>query len=156
MEPLIFLDIDGVLNNYPGLVKLRARQVGAHDIDDSEDMFPEHVERLNRIIQETGALVVLSSSWRRMFPLVTIVSFLERRGFRGRIIGKTPTSLSGYRGEEINRWLAENTSGGVPPRFVILDDGSDMEPHQDRLVQTDMDLGLTEEDAARAISLLKE
>jgi hypothetical protein len=54
MAKIIFLDIDGVLN------------AGSQD---EPFILPECAQRLNRIIQETGAGVVLSSAWRQLILL---------------------------------------------------------------------------------------
>lgn len=50
-RPLVFLDIDGVLN----------RCVWAKQIRLEEDL----VERLKKLIDETGAEIVLTTWWRR-------------------------------------------------------------------------------------------
>ena len=51
--PLIFLDVDGVLNS--------------HDFNHaakSNTLHRDKVDRLNRVIASTGARLVLSSAWR--------------------------------------------------------------------------------------------
>ena len=58
------------------------------------------------------------------------------------------------RGLEIQKWLDDNPQGENVV-FVILDDDSDMEHLMDRLVQTDHEFGLTQEDAGKAILMLK-
>jgi hypothetical protein len=65
MAKIIFLDIDGVLNA---------------GCDDEPFIFSECAQRLNRIIQETGAQVVLSSAWRkpRAYGSVTLGSCRDR------------------------------------------------------------------------------
>ena len=52
----IFLDIDGVLNSYEFLISDRSRC--CHTLDESR------VKLLAEIVHETGAAIVLSSSWR--------------------------------------------------------------------------------------------
>jgi predicted mannosyl-3-phosphoglycerate phosphatase (HAD superfamily) len=49
---IIFLDIDGVLNNY-------------NTLGEGLNWESNAVKILKRIIKETGAKVVLSSTWRR-------------------------------------------------------------------------------------------
>lgn len=51
---LVFLDIDGVLNNESFLLK----SGGAEAFD------PDNVKLLNKLIKETNASVVISSAWR--------------------------------------------------------------------------------------------
>ncbi len=60
LEPVIFLDIDGVLTSF-----------AAH-----EQLARACVARLNRLFQASGAIVVLTSSWRERFPLARIQSLL--------------------------------------------------------------------------------
>ena len=67
------------------------------------------------------------------------------------LIDKTPFVLSDHRGREIDLWLQKNPS---VESFVILDDDDDVDPHKSRLVQTDGEKGMNEEDADKAISLL--
>jgi hypothetical protein len=59
---IIFLDFDGVLNN-PGCYEIAS---GSHTPPDQSC-----VDALNRIISETGASIVVSSSWRRNVALRT-------------------------------------------------------------------------------------
>ena len=110
-KPVVFLDIDGVLNSkqwyahdaasHEG-ISLTERKLWEHSID------PDCVQRLNRILQQTGAVVIVSSSWRKKHALSEIVSALESRGFRGEVEGATSANGTLSRAEEITEWLAEN------------------------------------------------
>ena len=80
-----------------------------------------------------------------------------------RVIGETPRGdeedlramyaypVHHYRGYEIDFWLRQHPE---VDRFVILDDGSDMEMHTHRLVQTDAQEGLLDEHAELAVAML--
>jgi hypothetical protein len=120
---IIFLDIDGVLN----CQKTTERFHGFVSID------PKLVKRLNRILKETDAKIVLSSTWRLFEDNKEI---LEKTGIK--YIDVTP-SFHGLRGEEINDWLSKHPE---VDRYVILDDDSDMLPNQ-ILFQTTWNDGLT-------------
>ena len=136
---IIFLDIDGVLNNYDTLT----------DENWNERKWePNLVEMLKRIIKETGAEIVLSSTWRRIESYCDII----KNDMKINYIGKTPV-LWKKRGIEIQTWLDENP--GVE-KFVILDDDSDMVHLMDHLLQTDGEFGLTEEIADEAIEMLNK
>lgn len=165
-EKVVFLDIDGVLNpfNRPELSGFQyteeyrrilqdLAQVG---IDDPFAPFlrRENIKELNDLLEQTGAKVVISSTWRILNTLPEIKTMFAYFGFRfnNRIIGTTP-NLDAIRGTEISFWLDKHKEVGS---FVILDDDSDMEPHLDRLVQTDPALGLTGEDVERARAILEE
>lgn len=142
---VIFLDIDGVLN-YRGC---KDHIGGCRGIERS------CVEKLNRLVEETGAICVLSSTWRTIYPLKEMRQFLRDRGFAGKLVDQTPNfNRSGVRGLEIDAWLKNTNRGESIESFVILDDNSDMFPWRHRLVQTDDELGLTDVDVDRAIDML--
>lgn len=131
---VIFLDIDGVLNNYSTKIDLRWE--------------PSLVEILNRIIKETGAKVVLSSTWRRIESNRNIIKNDMKIDF----IDVTPKRWK-ERGHEIQEWLDKNP---VVERFIILDDDADMVHLMSHLLQTDGEFGLTDEIADEAIKKLNE
>lgn len=168
MSKIIFLDIDGVLNGHDK----HRHPNGYCGID------PQCVYRLNRIVAETGANLVISSAWRYLM----INGVMSERGFRNmlmtygldkdiNIIGRTvPDEDTPDRGKQIissvRFWERISTS----LRYVILDDGSDDPPHPpatkplteslleyhspDVIVFTDGTVGLTDPDADRAIAIL--
>ena len=155
-EKVVFLDIDGVLNGYPFLDEVEAnstarplsRQWWSEFIDD------DLMERLNQILEETGAVVVLSSSWRMRWPTEELQELFEEHGFRGQFVSATGNEPRGKRGAQIARWLEyapfEVTS------YVCLDDDLDMDPVKARWIQTSPDRGgITEQEARRAIALLE-
>src|ERR1019366_9367508 len=52
---------------------------------------PACIQRLNRLLQRAGAVVIVSSSWRKKYQLSEIVSLIKARGFCGEVIGVTPS-----------------------------------------------------------------
>jgi hypothetical protein len=140
--PLVFLDFDGVLNSGRSVQELGTRYRFARSC----------VAALNALLQRSGALVVVTSSWRANWTLRENAEFLERDGvLPGRVVGKTP-DLERERGLEIQAWLRS-----VPyliASFVILDDRDDMVMYRDRLVQVNPEVGLNEAQAKQAIELL--
>jgi hypothetical protein len=163
---LIFLDVDGVLN--------------AHEEDPEAlcgQIHRDKVERLNRVLRETGARIVLSSAWRYIIHrgeanLAGMEWLFRSHGLiAGRLAGYTRKDtmerqvyngeprdwpVCNERGAQITEWLAINgESFGGPPRHVVLDDldlGISEAGHP--FVHTDGTVGLTEADADRAIALL--
>jgi hypothetical protein len=131
---VIFLDFDGVLNSRRFFAQRSGRS--GERADDALD--PDAVARVNRIIERTGAKIVISSSWRMADPLARIMTILRLHGFTGEIVGTTPV-LSGTRGREIKEWLRANR--GVTA-YVILDDATDMDGLGARHVLTHPDEGL--------------
>jgi len=157
-----FTDFDGVLNS----ADWTARRGGtpADWLDRSRDLDPTAVARLNVIVEGTGAGVVISSSWRIMYPLDEIEKLLSDAGFRGEIVGVTPCYRSGSwesgryatRAEEIRAWLDEHPD---VESFVILDDDGLGEkcgpsPLDSRLVRTNILHGLQPEHVEAAIEIL--
>jgi len=137
---IIFLDIDGVLNSEEYCISLG--KGGRLGID------PEKVKIFDRIIEETGADIVLSSSWRLSEDLRE-----EVRNDVGEFIGITPRSYSGFRGNEVYSWLLSNDKLDV--RYAILDDDSDFHDTQP-LFKTTWKKGLTEDIADKVIEYLKK
>lgn len=145
--PLVFLDIDGVLNTTVSAdhVRLDRNLCG----------------RLREIVERTGASIVLSTFWREHEAYVAYV--LKRQGIEAPVVGRTrgePTS-EGYdrkapRSAEITAFLEERCAPDCA--YVILDDREDASDAASRRrhVRTDPELGLTAADVARAVALLLE
>lgn len=172
MRRIIFLDMDGVIAT-PQVV-----HGGLWRPD------PNCQDQLARVLNATGAELVISSSWRLNTISETMVD-LTSKGFRfsDRITGVTiraynyireGIAMSIPRGVEIRQWLDHNIhSGGnglyVPGRngtyvrrnlgidyqYVILDDDTDMLLEQaEHFVQCEPLIGLTAERADAAIEIL--
>ena len=141
---VVFLDIDGVLNSSDYLYSMRRKPGGMHKID------PLAVERLNRITDATGSVIVVSSTWRIM-GLRSIRALLREHGVTAKIVGVTPED-SRIRGLQIAQWINTHNVDA----YVILDDDADMGRLMGRLVQTDFDFGLTDEHVTKAIAMLRK
>ena len=150
MVNIIFLDVDGVLNNIDTITTTKS---GWTFVDDFL------VERLRTIVELTGAKVVLSSSWRYgMYSSGTdrqdYLELVDKlREFNIQVIDVTPIFSDGDREEEIMWWLEHRwfDSG----HYVILDDVNYFVDLQTNFVQTSPETGLTLEDVERAIKILK-
>lgn len=127
-DKIIFLDFDGVLNS-----------VGTKDRV-SHPMFPKdrvrgiddfRVKLVSDLALQTGAKIVISSTWREYHTLEELRTLLYNRGLDSKveIIGFTPKSYEvigwgfgpkrGERGDDIHLWLNQN---GNPKTYLILDD----------------------------------
>jgi hypothetical protein len=144
---ILFLDFDGVLNSNEWFTSFErsGRSPKAEQID------PEAVARLNRVVEASGARIVVSSSWRLGHTVGELQQILEDRGFRGEIVGTTP-DLSAVRGQEVLAWLSAQAE--VPEAFCILDDSNDMAGLLPHLVRTSWRVGLSDADADAAILML--
>lgn len=149
---VIMLDIDGVLNEDTTPTRTKSRVMF---IDE------EKLLRLKRIVDETGAKIVLSSTWRydRNDPEHN-GDFLElQEAFRQvglEFYSYTPVDAVGIRrGMEIKAWLGTHPE---VDRYIILDD--ELFDYAERgllprLVKPSFcDGGLTEELAEEAIGML--
>ena len=170
---ILFLDIDGVLNSERLMAENDARHaaLGSHTCECYSLVYQMDracVTRLNRILRETGALVVISSSWRKLMDIDEVTRVLVSFGFEGTVIGETPDLVNdaawlakhewgrnGYeridRGHEIWEWVAAHPE---VTHFVILDDCSDMANVKPFHVHTDFEIGLDEPDVERALHLM--
>ena len=176
---IIFLDFDGVINSWPHLEAMEKggeppqddleREFYALPREEGDDpdfllwkyrMFSRQLVGLvGQIINRTGAKIVVSSSWRRHYDLQGLRNYLRCHGLKDSdVIDITPTDLHRNkeldhipRGLEIRTWLdahPEVTS------FVVLDDDNDMEEVWDHFIQTDSDLGITQENVDQAVRIL--
>lgn len=119
---LLFLDIDGVLNTSKYIASVR------DDYDDAAHIDPKKVSLVNFIVSETGARVVVSSSWRKYHTLKELDNMLKYKGATFSVIGTTPVLTDPKRriprGEEIQAYL--DSMPETPKAIAILDDDSDM------------------------------
>ena len=159
---ILFLDIDGVLN---GNAFLHRRWVArgnepVHRTEDArwlDDLDPECVKRLDRLVREADCEVVISSSWRVVLTHERIAGFLKTYGFGGKVIDATTTDYplvagrAPERGDQIALWMAAN--GVTDDEVVILDDSCDIQPLLHRHLRTDALTGLTEGDVNRALAM---
>ena len=148
--PVLFLDIDGVLNSLRYLKENPEYFAGGQDTPERID--PEAAARLEAVLNRTGAVLVLSSSWRILNSLSWVTEALHQRGVpSARFIGATPYLSSGYRGLSIQTWLHEHPE---VTKFAIVDDGSDMEPYMQRLVKTTFAFGLLDNHIEQLVEML--
>ncbi len=119
-RPLIFLDIDGVLNGHG--VNLHSECCG---------ISPSCVGHLNRILKETGARYVVSSAWRYLVLGGSMTCrgmeyLLRTHGvMKDRMVGVTCSDeLVPSRGAQVWQWLEAR---GFGYNFCIVDDGDPVE-----------------------------
>ena len=124
---VLFLDIDGVLNSENWFayriycVKNNMVNILMNFVD-TDDRNIKHkltmlddraIANLNRIIEETGCKVVLSSSWRSCVEAENTLTeyLLKLKGFKYELYDVTPrlwfNDFSIRRGEEIQLWMDE-------------------------------------------------
>lgn len=164
---IIFLDFDGVLNteHYQGLLQYEGKpwqnEYGAF-------FDPNAVKQLKKIIDATGADIVIESSWKYL-GLDAMKELWAVRNLPGRVIDITPSSVSDKyllktnlgdlgtsmlhsKGMEIASWLSVKTED---IRYVIIDDEYVILDSQlPYFILTNSYEGITEEQANKVISIL--
>lgn len=100
---VIFLDIDGVLTSFA--------------YDDGLD--PACLLRLDGLVRDTGASLVLISSWRDRYGLDATAARLADAGLETPLLEAVPLLLRQSRSAEIHAYLRTTRE---PVTFVILDD----------------------------------
>lgn len=119
---------------------------------------PVAVARLDQLLVESDARLVISSDWRFIFSLTGIHALLEHAGLKnGKIRGATPLVVPGWpteeeppRGEYIAHFL--KTHPELAADFIILDDRWDMDPFNWHLVQTSAEFGLQDDQVELALA----
>jgi hypothetical protein len=151
MKRILFLDVDGVLNStrtqlafggYPH--DFSERDMGRFD--------PVALALVRKLCDITGAVVVLSTTWRLNFTLEEVEQGLELP-----IVGATPDLGGDYcRADEIAMWLA--TAKGVTHYAIVDDLALDFEDprHALRFVQTNEDYGLSVANYRQLFRLLND
>lgn len=153
---VIFLDIDGVLNS-------RAYDRVRDWNDERTFIDKTRLPLVKEIVDKTGALIVLSTTWRRHWNQRE-----ELRDITGKIMvdifseggldiyDKTPSlGICAERHDEVKQWLDDHE--GEVESFVIIDDYIfGWKELNDNFVRTEPNksLGLCEEQVQKAIAIL--
>lgn len=138
---LVLLDIDGVM--VPANSWKRPEFLN--------DGFPAFSNRatkaLQRIIFETGATIVLTTSHKFSYTLEEWKNIFIERGIKINAIDRLSENINHLnRKEEILNWLQTNT---INEEFIIIDDDKSLNSLSDdlkeKLIQTSATVGLTDE-----------
>ncbi|MCX4317999.1 MAG: HAD domain-containing protein [Lachnospiraceae bacterium] len=163
MNPVIFLDIDGVLNSTFWNNAHQTEISGGTLIDN------EKVRLLTQLAKKTKAKIILHSGWKFWFspdlhPLrresENLVKLLRQNGLA--IDGMTPDhsteeirtsrKFSLVKASEILAWLAAHEEAG---QWIVIDDldlhHQEIEKHQ---IRTDPNIGLTKGNILQAENML--
>ena len=174
------LDFDGLLNNekelirrtknktYPNYTDLKFRSKDNLDEFWASEMCWENFQPIIKLFNQIPNLkIVLSTSWRNMHSTEDWnYQFSLIEGWNFETIDRTPKVYSeelydiigGYkssscRGIEIQKWLDKNSD--IVDKYCILDDEPDMLiSQQNNFIQTDRNVGFTENDIERVMKCL--
>lgn len=175
-KKFIFLDVDGVLNNSKWLLNEEWQE------DENHTPFLDHIDDhnldlLERLVNETGAKIILISSWRHEINkndinewssvsrhVQVLLDKFEKRHLK--LTDKTDTFMEKTaklqlntkftRDLEIYDWLMHHAH--MHDKFVIFDD-EDIDTHhifEKNFIRTRFSTGLTEENIQKAIEILNK
>ena len=152
---VIFLDIDGVLNSAQFCAKIKDKRLTMQKIEREIDKKP--LLMLKRIVNETGARIVVTSSMRKEPTFKDFKEYVSHEGIRIHDVTLDFGDSGMHRGEEIREWIQKHKE--ELEEYVILDDytfkdfGEELKAHQ---VKSNMwtTRGLEQIYAEQAITLL--
>ena len=147
MKKFILLDFDGVMIPSKPWKPVPLMEDGFYKFDDRAISF------LNRIVDETGATIILTTSHKTSYPNLEWKKLFEVRGINCEVKRLDDKLIHSKRIEEIRGWFKLNKDN-----FVILDDDkslNDLETEiKSKLVLTDSGVGLNLEKTELAIKIL--
>ena len=108
---IIFLDIDGVLNCQQGYIDGFCGYVDGPGFK-YQKFYPPSKDLLNKLIEDTGAKVVISSSWRKD-GLHRMQEIWKAEGMSGEVIDTTP-SLYLQKNGSIQFWNGHESKHPTP------------------------------------------
>ena len=134
-DKVLFLDIDGVLNN--------SNLIGKSGPDALD---PDALTFI-KILENFGVEIVISSTWRKLYKIWDLQAML---GVKTKTV--TPYRPDETRGHEIKAWL----DWWEPSCYAIIDDENDMLPEQQPFfVQTTWRDGMQQEHFDKICQILK-
>ena len=153
---IIFLDVDGVLNNASYIKKCYKRSINKKKTiysGKNVPFDPHNLKNLAKIVNKTGAKIVLSSTWR-IFKSHIYVLEARLAEYGLRIYDKTD-NINMIKGAEITEWLKQHRD--IENYVVIDDEEYNLSNFIDNkhLVIVDSKYGLTFGDRIKAIEKLK-
>ncbi len=154
---ILMLDCDGVINHHAVYAEC-AKRPGQTKPEDWVDQ--SRVALVNEICTRTGAVIVVSSSWREYLKgWKGVRDVLALRGLTAEVVGHTLLMedrhklgwYDGNRWSEIKHWLTEHPE---VTHWAVLEDALVADIPPENLVQTRITVGLTREGVERAVAIL--
>lgn len=170
---IIFLDIDGVIatiydyNRAEDIFGLNpytrhTKEFKEFDFKEREEILNKDlITKLNKICEETGAFVVIVSTWRRVIDYKTIEKMLINKGFAGKVVGQVGTRM--FDDGRVSCTLRFFEDVEDITHAVVIDDDSWIRLTEEPLlfrsmkqVKPNTQIGLTDENVQEAIKYLSE
>ncbi|UUW08679.1 HAD domain-containing protein [Flavobacterium plurextorum] len=147
---LIFLDIDGVM--VPGNSWKRPEFLN----DGFPEFSPRAVKALQKIISETSADIILTTSHKSKYDLIEWKSIFKKRDLKINRIHRLEENVNYLnRRQEIMHWFNVNDCEA----FIIIDDDKSLNALptflKSKLIQTSASVGLTDDLANQALEIIQ-
>lgn len=156
-DKILYLDFDGVINDESDDYQQRWNRLQSGEASEAVLLLPRLVTKVERICQATGAIIVVSSMWRKWHDLKALTAMLRQQGLtETEVIGTTGPL---YFSESDSPWsrsnkIARDIGQRQPLRALALDDMPLISNGEWGFIQTDPAVGLTEEDVEEATNYL--
>lgn len=149
---LLYLDIDGVMVPANSWRKPEILEDGFPDFS------PNAVRSLERIISQSCANIVLTTSHKHKYTLKEWDSIFKRRNINVNKIARLPKNINHLnRKDELIQWF---TAKHLKDNFIIIDDDKSLnglpEYLKDKLIQTSGSVGLTDYLAEIALNKMEK
>lgn len=149
---LLYLDIDGVMVPANSWRKPEILEDGFPDFS------PNAVRSLERIISQSCANIVLTTSHKYKYTLKEWDSIFKRRNINVNKIARLPKNINHLnRKDELIQWF---TAKHLKDNFIIIDDDKSLnglpEYLKDKLIQTSGSVGLTDYLAEIALNKMEK
>lgn len=150
VEKIIFLDIDGTLNNHT-----------ANGIFDPKSTDKNCINLINRIIELTDCYIFIISNWAQQLEFKQLCELLYERGLLPSIVGAIEaihTDKDGLvLGIEKDSFIKKYIDDHPGLVYVIIDDNLDSSIlEKSKIVKPNTFNGITEKEATQAIKILNE
>jgi hypothetical protein len=149
-QKIIFLDIDGVLNNHT-----------AKNIYDKNSILPQCIESLNNILISTFAQIIIISNWSQQLTLSQLQKMLSERGLlTNSIVGAIePTEITQngltYSTIEKDKFIKKYIEENQLDSYLIIDDNLNSELlDNSRVIKPSTHVGLNQEHVKTAVKIL--
>lgn len=152
---VIFLDVDGVINNNYYYLESDKEEDQCYQF-----LSKRLIENLKRIVDETGAKLVLSSSWRsslddNLKPRSVMGQYLVEALSKDGLFLYDKTEVLGInRYEEIKTWIKNHPQ---TTRYVVLDDSDySWKDLSVNWIRPDANTGISESNVIESIKILNQ
>ena len=149
---VLFLDLDGVINNTTD--DLYSFKFMGYDTGDKFSI--KLVHNLNTLIKHYDLKIVLSSSWRKLYDIISMREIFIQMGIEGELIDYTTkeymdktyykdleydkSRIPKDRGMQISHWLDERKYN--IDKYLVIDDDIDAKfGHENNFIKTNVKVG---------------